>query len=250
MDDQLRFCSDDPAGDVEHDGPRSLGFDAAAQAAGAAVVEIGDFDHTAAAAAAGEPAVAFGAGKREMTDAEAPDVALGDVTVICRVHFVDAPVVGGKRVGGVLANCESDAGRGIRATWAWRWQRPRHRCRDRRRGPPPTLPACQASVGRSGACSSPASGIGFIAFFVGSTVSSSKPLRMTGCAVGLSSLGRHVRPDFDDHVCSARASNSTYALAASASLVTLRLGLIADNHGYCHRRNTSIGPRSPSQIEL
>ena len=91
----------DAAGDVEHDGARPVGFDGGPQAAGAAVVEIGDLDDPAAAAAAGEAAVAFGAGKREMPDAEAPDVAFGDVIWCIGVHFVDAPVIRGERVGDV-----------------------------------------------------------------------------------------------------------------------------------------------------
>ena len=104
---EVRIVNDEPrferdqAADVEHDGPRPLGFDRRAQAARAAVVEIGDFDHAAAASAAGEPAVAFRAGKREVPDAESPDVAFGDRSAPFAVHFVDAPVVGGERIDGV-----------------------------------------------------------------------------------------------------------------------------------------------------
>ena len=97
---ELRF-ERDQAADVEDDGPRPFGFDGRAEAAGAAVVEIGDFDDAAAATAAGEPAVAFGTGERELPHAERQTsplvIASGDIAA----DFVDAPVVGGEGIDGV-----------------------------------------------------------------------------------------------------------------------------------------------------
>ena len=164
----LRMTSFDSAASmrprhVEDDGARPFGFDGRAQAAGAAVVEVGDLDHASAAAAAGEAAVAFGAGKRELPHAEAPHVALGDLSLgRVGMHFVDAPVVGGERVGGVGRELRF----GLPAAVLGRLVRGGG---DGRRvgaeidvvGDRRLWPACQASVGRSATCSSPASGLGF-----------------------------------------------------------------------------------------